>query len=121
MESSAPHSRGACTSRMPLSTWELKLVMTGSKASLATAAAPILASAIALIMAVVITIPPHHARAAGWGKGHIPNPPVITQDRKMLNLYDGLMQDQNLVINILYADCRDICPPTTARPSALHD
>ena len=65
------------------------------------------------------------AAAAGegsrWGRGYVPNHPVLAQDGKTFNFYDDLIQDRIAVVSFIYTTCREICPVATARLSQLQD
>jgi protein SCO1/2 len=65
------------------------------------------------------------AAAAGegsrWGRGYVPNHPVLAQDGKTFNFYDDLIQDRIAVVSFIYTSCSEICPVATARLSQLQD
>jgi protein SCO1/2 len=73
------------------------------------------------VLLVVAFIAPRDAHASRWGKGYIPNVPVVTQDGKVLNFYDDLIKDKIFVISFLFTSCRDVCPIAAARLAQLQE
>jgi protein SCO1/2 len=55
------------------------------------------------------------ASAASWGESYIPNVPLVTQDGQTVRLYDDLIKDKIVLINFMYASCKEVCPLATAR------
>ncbi len=46
-------------------------------------------------------------------KRHLPNVELITQDGKKVRFYDDLVKDRRVVIQFMFARCKDICPVIT--------
>src|SRR5438270_3177739 len=46
-------------------------------------------------------------------KRHLPNVELITQDGKKVHFYDDLVKDKRVVIQFMFARCKDICPVIT--------
>src|SRR6266542_3723098 len=44
---------------------------------------------------------------------HLPNVELITQDNKKVRFYDDLVKDRRVVIQFMFARCKDICPVIT--------
>jgi protein SCO1/2 len=44
---------------------------------------------------------------------HLPNVELITQDSKKVRFYDDLIKDRRVVIQFMFARCKDICPVIT--------
>lgn len=44
---------------------------------------------------------------------HLPNVELITQDGKKVRFYDDLVKDKRVVIQFMFARCKDICPVIT--------
>jgi protein SCO1 len=44
---------------------------------------------------------------------HLPNVALITQDGKKVRFYDDLVKDKRVVIQFMFARCKDICPVIT--------
>jgi protein SCO1/2 len=44
---------------------------------------------------------------------HLPNVPLVTQDGKKVLFYDDLVKDRRVVIQFMFARCKDICPVIT--------
>jgi protein SCO1 len=88
-------------------------------------AKPVLGLLRALGVAVLAAALLAGAAAAGegsrWGRGYVPNHPVVAQDGKTFNFYDDLIQDRIAVVSFIYTTCSDICPVATARLSQLQD
>src|SRR4029078_2607955 len=61
------------------------------------------------------------AQSARWGKGYLPNIPVVTQHGESLRFYDDVLKGKIAVISFIYTSCRDICPIVTARLSQLEE
>ena len=53
--------------------------------------------------------------ATSWGETYIPNVPLVTQDGQTVRLYDDLIKDKIVLINFMYASCKEVCPLATAR------
>jgi len=64
---------------------------------------------------------PANAQSARWGKGYLPNIPVVTQHGESLRFYDDVLKGKIAVISFIYTSCRDICPVVTARLSQLEE
>jgi protein SCO1 len=61
------------------------------------------------------------AQASRWGKGYVPNHPVVAQDGQTVNFYDDLIQNRIAVVSFIYTSCSEICPVATARLSQLQE
>jgi protein SCO1 len=44
---------------------------------------------------------------------HLPNVELVTQDGKKVRFYDDLIKDRRVVIQFMFARCKDICPIIT--------
>ena len=44
---------------------------------------------------------------------HLPNVELITQDNKKVRFYDDLVKDKRVVIQFMFARCKDVCPVIT--------
>jgi protein SCO1/2 len=44
---------------------------------------------------------------------HLPNVELVTQDGKKVRFYDDLVKDKRVVIQFMFAQCKDICPIIT--------
>ena len=64
---------------------------------------------------------PAKAGESRWGKGYLPNNPVVTQEGKSLSFYDDALKGKIVVLSFIYTTCRDICPVVTARLSQLEE
>lgn len=75
----------------------------------AGATAVFLAGAIALLVC-------GHAPAADnrWGADYFPNVALTTQDGKTVRFYDDLLKGKSVAINVIFTDCKDVCPLETA-------
>ena len=51
----------------------------------------------------------------------IPDVEVVTQDGKKVHFYDDLVRGKVVLINFFFADCGDLCPPTTANLLQMQD
>lgn len=61
------------------------------------------------------------AQQSHWGRGYLPNVPVIDQDGRTLKFYDDVIKDKIVVVSFIYTVCKDICPLLTARLSLLQE
>ena len=64
------------------------------------------------LFGLLITAP---VSATTWGDSYIPNVPLVTQDGQTVRLYDDLIKDKIVLINFIYASCKEVCPLVTAR------
>src|SRR5690242_7568372 len=44
---------------------------------------------------------------------HLPNVELLTHDNRTVRFYDDLIKDRRVVIQFMFARCRDICPIIT--------
>lgn len=44
---------------------------------------------------------------------HLPNVQLVTQDGKKVHFYDDLVKDRRVVIQFMFARCKDLCPLVT--------
>ena len=65
-----------------------------------------------VLCAAVSAVP---VSAANWGASYIPNVPLVTQDGQTVRLYDDLIKNKIVLINFMYASCKEVCPLATAR------
>jgi protein SCO1/2 len=56
---------------------------------------------------------PARARTA-WGASYFPNVPLVTQDGKVVHLYDDLLKGKKVMIDFVFAQCDKGCPLDTA-------
>jgi protein SCO1/2 len=73
------------------------------------------------LVAACLSLLPAGAEASRWGKGYVPNHPVVAQDGRTFNFYDDLIQNRLAIISFIYTSCSEICPIATARLSQLQD
>jgi cytochrome oxidase Cu insertion factor (SCO1/SenC/PrrC family) len=75
--------------------------------------------ALLLVHGTIATVSVGPAAAAPqgspWGGNYFPNIPLVTQDGVIVRCYDDLIKNKIVVINFIYASCRDACPLETAR------
>jgi protein SCO1/2 len=74
-----------------------------------------------LLTLLTLAAAPAGAQSARWGKGYLPNIPVVTQHGESLRFYDDVLKGKIAVISFIYTSCRDICPVVTARLSQLEE
>src|SRR5689334_25348966 len=55
------------------------------------------------------------AEPARWGADYFPNVPLVTQDGRTVRFYDDLLKDKIVAIDLVYTNCRYVCPLETAR------
>lgn len=56
-----------------------------------------------------------------WGAGYFPNVELVTQDGAKVRLYDDLLKGKSVAINVIFTDCKDVCPLETAMLVRLHE
>lgn len=49
-----------------------------------------------------------------WGADYFPNVALTTHDGKTVRFYDDLLKGKSVVINVIFTDCKDVCPLETA-------
>jgi protein SCO1/2 len=54
-----------------------------------------------------------------WGANYFPNVELVTQDGKTVRLYDDLLKGKSVAINVMFTDCKDVCPLETAMLAQL--
>jgi cytochrome oxidase Cu insertion factor (SCO1/SenC/PrrC family) len=74
-----------------------------------------------LLTFLALAAAPASAQSVRWGKGYLPNVPVVTQHGESLQFYDDVLKGKIAVISFIYTSCRDICPVVTARLSQLEE
>jgi protein SCO1/2 len=50
-----------------------------------------------------------------WGRDYFPDVPLTTQDGKVVHLYNDLLKDKVVAIDLIYTHCQYSCPLETAR------
>lgn len=55
-----------------------------------------------------------------WGAGYFPNVDLVTQDGARVRFYDDLLKGKSVAINVIFTDCKDVCPLETAMLARLH-
>ena len=50
-----------------------------------------------------------------WGANYFPNVELITQHGTKVRLYDDLLKGKTVAINLIFTDCVDVCPLSTAK------
>ena len=50
-----------------------------------------------------------------WGPDYFPNVPLTTQEGRSVRLYDDLLKDKIVAIDLIYTTCQYQCPLETAR------
>ena len=71
------------------------------------------------LCALFVALPAVPVSAASWGDSYFPNVPLVTQDGQTVRLYDDLIKDKIVLINFIYASCKEVCPLVTARMAQL--
>jgi len=49
-----------------------------------------------------------------WGAGYFPNVELTAQDGRQYRLYDDLLKGKTVAINVIFTECKDVCPLETA-------
>lgn len=50
-----------------------------------------------------------------WGADYFPNVELLTHEGRRVRFYDDLLKGKGVVINLIYTQCKDLCPLETAR------
>ena len=53
--------------------------------------------------------------AARWGANFFPNVTLTTHEGRTVRFFDDLIKDKVVMINLMYASCKDSCPLVTAQ------
>jgi protein SCO1/2 len=93
----------------------------------ALGAAALLACAAALAQAQIASAHgdvPHAAQSSTesapapkvnrWGANYFPNVELTTHEGKTVKLYDDLLKGKSVAINLMFTECKDVCPLETA-------
>lgn len=73
------------------------------------------AAAMALLAGAGALIDAGSAPAANrWGANYFPNVELTTQDGKTVRFYEDLLKGKSVAINVIFTDCKDVCPLETA-------
>ena len=77
-------------------------------------------AAVVALLSIGLTLVPGRRVAAvsdgpRWGADYFPNVPLITQDGRKVRLYDDLLKDKIVAIDLIYTSCQYQCPLETAR------
>ncbi len=54
------------------------------------------------------------------GRNRFPNPIVLTHEGRQVRFYDDLVQGRIVLLNMMYAQCSNICPPMTSNLLNVH-
>jgi protein SCO1 len=57
---------------------------------------------------------PAHAGKDRWGAGYFPNVELTGHDGRKYRLYDDLLKGKTVAINVIFTECKDVCPLETA-------
>jgi protein SCO1/2 len=49
-----------------------------------------------------------------WGAGYFPNVELTGHDGRTYRLYDDLLKGRTVAINVIFTECKDVCPLETA-------
>jgi protein SCO1/2 len=69
----------------------------------------------ALLAATVLLAAGAATAGQPWGRDYFPDVPLTTQDGEVVRLYDDLLKDKVVAIDLIYTHCRFSCPLETAR------
>jgi protein SCO1/2 len=61
------------------------------------------------------------ADASRWGRGYVPDHPVVAHDGTVFSFYEDLIKDRIAIVSFIYTSCKEICPLVTARLSLLQE
>lgn len=62
---------------------------------------------------------PHGYAANPWGVDYFPNVALTTQDGATVRFYDDLLKGKSVAINVIFTQCKDVCPLETAKMREL--
>lgn len=68
----------------------------------------------ALLGLALAALAPAFADNSRWGAGYFPNVELLTQDGKAVRFYEDLLRGKSVAINLIYTDCKEVCPLETA-------
>jgi protein SCO1/2 len=55
-----------------------------------------------------------------WGGNYFPNVELTTQDGMKVRFYDDLLKGKQVAINLIFTDCKEVCPLETANLVQVH-
>lgn len=65
---------------------------------------------------VLVAVAPYpSASATIWGEHYFPNVSLVTQEGRTVRFYNDLIKDKIVLVNFIYASCKEVCPLITAR------
>ncbi|MGH8739920.1 MAG: SCO family protein [Burkholderiales bacterium] len=73
-----------------------------------------------LLAAALLAAGPAPAAGTRWGAGYFPNVELTAHDGRKYRLYDDLLKGKTVAINVIFTDCKDVCPLETAMLVQLH-
>jgi protein SCO1/2 len=62
-----------------------------------------------------LALAPRPASAVRWGADYFPNVALTNQDGEQVRLWDDLLKDKIVVVELIYTHCQFTCPLETAR------
>ena len=78
------------------------------------AAATVFGIAVFSFAMALLNIGTASAASNRWGADYFPNVELTTQDGKTVRFYDDLLKGKSVVLNVIFTDCKDVCPLETA-------
>ena len=75
------------------------------------------------VVAFALLLAAGSALAAGstrWGASYFPNVELAGHDGKTYRLYDDLLKGKTVAINVIFTECKDVCPLETAMMVQLY-
>ncbi len=72
------------------------------------------------LAAALLAAGPALAAGTRWGAGYFPNVELTAHDGRKYRLYDDLLKGKTVAINVIFTECRDVCPLETAMMVQLH-
>jgi protein SCO1/2 len=70
--------------------------------------------AAALLACSAAGVDPAFAAKQRWGAEYFPNVELVTQEGKTVRFYDDLLKGKSVAINLIFTDCKEVCPLETA-------
>lgn len=56
-----------------------------------------------------------------WGADYFPNVELVTHEGQKVRFYDDLLKGKQVAINLIYTECKEVCPLETANLARVHE
>ena len=71
--------------------------------------------------AAIVASGPAAAAKNRWGADYFPNVELVTHEGRKVRFYDELLKGKQVAINLIYTECKEVCPLETANLARVHE